>query len=158
MYELYVPGTRIEDGDGVRLVTWARPGRLNAFDSTQYRETTAALGAAAEDDAIRAVVLTGEGRAFSSGQDLDEMARLAAAGPNEESSGHGFAPLLEMLATFPKPVLAAVNGLGVGLGFTILPHCDLVLVDAGARLKVPFTELGVAPEAASSYQIGRAHV
>jgi enoyl-CoA hydratase/carnithine racemase len=93
------------------------------------------------------VVLTGEGRAFSAGQDLKEMARLAAG----ESVESGFPDLLDALQRFDKPLVAAVNGLGIGIGFTILPHCDLVLVSTEARFRVPFAELGVPPEAASSY-------
>jgi enoyl-CoA hydratase/carnithine racemase len=104
------------------------------------------------------VVLTGEGRAFCAGTDLVEMAAIATAmsepgaeGYPENSAGKGFTVFLEQLTTFPKPLLAAVNGAGVGLGLTMLAHCDLVLVADTARLKAPFAEMGVAPEAASSY-------
>jgi enoyl-CoA hydratase/carnithine racemase len=96
------------------------------------------------------VVLTGAGKVFSSGQDLEEMAALAAgAGP--EGAASGFPTLLDTVQAFDKPLVAAVNGAGVGLGFTLLGHVDIVLVSETARFKVPFAELGVAPEAASSY-------
>ena len=73
-----------------------------------------------------------------------------ASGTAVEGAGQGFMGLLDCLVDLSVPLLAAVNGVAVGLGFTLLPHCNLVLVDAGARLRVPFAELGVPPEAASS--------
>ena len=73
-----------------------------------------------------------------------------ATGTAVEGAGQGFMGLLDSLVDTSVPLLAAVNGVAVGLGFTLLAHCDLVLVDAGARLRVPFAELGVPPEAASS--------
>lgn len=144
------PLVRTEDDaghDGVRLLTLDRPHALNAFDSPLYRATGAALTAARADDAVKVVVITGAGRAFSAGQDLDEMARLAAG----EQVDSGFPVLLDALQAFDKPLVAAVNGAAVGIGFTMLPHCDLVLAADGARFRTPFAEMGVPPEAASSY-------
>jgi len=137
----------VDDQASVRLLTLDRPEALNAFDSPLYRATGAALDAARADDGVSVVVLTGAGRAFSAGQDLDEMARLAAG----ESIESGFPVLLEALQAFDKPLVAAVNGVAVGIGFTLLPHCDLVLVAEGARFRTPFAAMGVPPEAASSY-------
>jgi enoyl-CoA hydratase/carnithine racemase len=145
---------RIDDDQRVRLVTFDRPHVLNAFDRELYAAAAAALTDAAADDGIGAVVLTGAGRAFSSGQDLKEMAALASGAPASGADGEAvsaFPAFVDALQAFPKPLLAAVNGVGMGIGFTMLAHCDLVLVAEGARLKTPFTELGVAPEAASSY-------
>ncbi|HEX6421578.1 MAG TPA: enoyl-CoA hydratase/isomerase family protein [Acidimicrobiales bacterium] len=144
------PLVRVEDvagRPGVRLLTLDRPQALNAFDSPLYRATAAALDAARGDEGVKVAVLTGAGRAFSAGQDLGEMARLAAGEPVEP----GFPALLEALQAFDKPLVAAVNGVAVGIGFTLLPHCDLVLVAEGARFRAPFAEMGVPPEAASSY-------
>jgi enoyl-CoA hydratase/carnithine racemase len=140
----------VEDGSGVRLIAFNRPERRNAFDAALYQAVTVALAGARDDDDIRAVVLTGRGAAFTSGQDLREMAALATgqAGPDAAS---GFPGLLDALVSFDKPLLAAVNGVGVGLGCTLLCHVDLVLMDQAARLRVPFAELGVPPEAASSW-------
>jgi len=152
----------VDDADGVRLITFNRPDKLNAFDGELYRAVTDALTEAATDPEIAVAVLTGAGRAFSAGQDLGEMARLSspderaasgAALTSETASGHGFVGLLAAVTTFPKPLVAAVNGLGVGLGLTLLPHCDLVLIAADARLRAPFVSLGVAPEAAGSYTL-----
>jgi enoyl-CoA hydratase/carnithine racemase len=144
--------TRIEVEEaapGVRVIAFNRPEVRNAFDTTMYQEVSAALRAADSDEAVGAVVLTGRGTAFTSGQDLAELAALAT-GTAVEGAGQGFMGLLECLIDLTVPMLAAVNGVAVGLGFTLLPHCNLVLVDAGARLRVPFAELGVPPEAASS--------
>jgi enoyl-CoA hydratase/carnithine racemase len=144
--------SRIETEDaapGVRLLTFNRPEVRNAFDTAMYLELTAALHASDADGTVRAVVLTGRDGAFSSGADLTEMAAIAT-GTKVEGSDRGFQGLLDCLGDIAVPLLAAVNGVGVGLGFTLLAHCDLVLVDRDARLRVPFSELGVPPEAASS--------
>ena len=133
--------------EGVRLLTLDRPQALNAFDSPLYRAAGAALDAARSDDGVKVAVITGAGRAFSAGQDLEEMARLAAG----EQIDSGFPVLLDALQAFDKPLVAAVNGAAVGIGFTMLPHCDLVLAADGARFRTPFAEMGVPPEAASSY-------
>ncbi len=99
------------------------------------------------------VVLTGEGRAFSAGQDLGEMADLASSMDEGGGAGHGFPRFMDALIGFPKPLIAAVNGLGVGLGLTVVGHCDLTLVAESARFRPPFTALGVVPEAAASYTL-----
>ncbi len=141
----------IDDGaPGVRVLTFNRPEVRNAFDTAMYFELTDALRAADADESVRAVVLTGSDGAFTSGADLAEMAALAT-GATVEGSDRGFQGLLDTLGDIGVPLLAAVNGVAVGLGFTVLAHCDIVLVDRGARLRVPFTELGVPPEAASSF-------
>jgi enoyl-CoA hydratase/carnithine racemase len=138
------------DADGVRILTFNRPAVKNAFDYPMYRAVTEGLAGAREESSIGAVVLTGAGSAFSSGQDLKEMAAIATgtAAPGIE---RGFRGLLEELMGCEKPILAAVNGPAIGFGFTMLPHVDLVLVDPAARFRVPFAELGVPPEAGSSY-------
>jgi enoyl-CoA hydratase/carnithine racemase len=132
------------------LVAFDRPEVRNAFDTLMYKEVTTALRAADADDAVGAVVLTGRGSAFTSGQDLVEMAAIAT-GTAVGGAGHGFIGLLDCLTECSVPLLSAVNGVAVGLGFTLLAHCDLVLVATDARLRVPFAELGVPAEAASSF-------
>ena len=104
---------------------------------------------------MHVVVLTGNGGAFGAGQDLKEMAQLVTGEALPAGAATGFRGLLDVLQRFDKPIVAAVNGVGVGLGFTILMHCDLVLAADDARIRVPFTELGVPPEAASSYLFPR---
>jgi enoyl-CoA hydratase/carnithine racemase len=139
----------IEDGDGVRLIAFDRPEVRNAFDLAMYRAVAGALVTAAADESIAAIVLTGRGVAFTSGQDLREMAAIAN-GTADPSAGLGFRELLDVVQSLEKPLLAAVNGVGMGLGFTLLGHVDLVLVDESARLQAPFAQMGVPPEAASS--------
>jgi enoyl-CoA hydratase/carnithine racemase len=133
---------------GVRVIAFNRPDVRNAFDTAMYLDVTAALLDADADETINAVVFTGEGKGFTSGQDLAEM--IAIATGQIEGAGQGFIGLLNALTTVSVPLLAAVNGAAVGLGFTMLAHCDLVLVDEAARFRVPFAEMGVPPEAASS--------
>src|SRR4051794_33471723 len=145
-----------EDRDRVRLVTFNRPDRANAFNEELYHASADALRAAASDDDVAVVVFTGAGKAFCAGTDLLEMAETVDAGVGGESvSRNGFPAFVDMLQEFPKPLMAAVNGAAVGLGFTMLAHCDLVFVSDQARLLAPFTNMGVAPEAASSYLLPR---
>ncbi len=138
---------RSEDSDRVRLLTLNRPEALNAFNVELYDAVCHALAAAADDPGIATVVITGAGRAFSAGQDLGEMARPPK---HRDGKPHGFTPFIEQVESFPKPLIAAVNGIGVGIGLTLLPHCDLVLIARGARLRAPFVSLGVTAEAGSS--------
>ncbi|OBC06238.1 crotonase [Mycobacterium sp. 852013-50091_SCH5140682] len=145
----------IDDVNRVRTLTFNRPDALNAFNEALYDETTVALRAAADDPEVGVVLLTGTGRAFSAGNDLVEMqARISGAG-RAPAGEHGFYGMLDALVDFPKPLICAVNGLGVGIGATILGFADLAFMSSSARLKCPFTSLGVAPEAASSYLLPR---
>jgi enoyl-CoA hydratase/carnithine racemase len=141
---------QISDGSRVRTLTLDRPDALNAFNEALYDATAQALLDAAEDPTVAVVLLTGNGRAFSAGTDLLEMHQLATD-PDFERGTHGFLGLLDALVAFPKPLICAVNGLGLGIGATVLGFADLAFMSSTARLKCPFTSLGVAPEAASSY-------
>lgn len=143
----------VADG-AVRIVRFNRPEARNAFNVALYEAVADALTDAAASSDVHVVVLTGTGSAFSAGQDLKEMAQLVT-GQTAPDAAQGFRGLLDVVQSFEKPLLAAVNGVGVGLGFTLLAHCDLVFIDSGARLRVPFAELGVPPEAASSYLFPR---
>jgi enoyl-CoA hydratase/carnithine racemase len=138
------------DDGRVRTLTLDRPEALNAFNEELYDATAEALLAAAQDPGVAVVLLTGSGRAFSAGTDLLEMHQIATD-PDFPRGKHGFIGLIDALVDFPKPLLVAVNGLGIGIGATILGFADLGLMADSARLKCPFTSLGVAPEAASSY-------
>jgi enoyl-CoA hydratase/carnithine racemase len=115
---------RIDDHGRVRVLTLDRPEVRNAFNTALYDAAAGALTAAGEDSNVAVVVITGSEGAFCAGQDLDEMAALAA-GTAEGGAGHGFARFMDALTVFSKPLIAAVNGVGVGLGFTIVGHCDL---------------------------------
>lgn len=144
----------IRDADRVRTLTLARPDALNAFNEALYDAVTVALHDAAADPSVAVVVLTGAGRAFSAGTDLLEMGERVA-NPDFVPGEHGFLGLIDALAAFDKPLILAINGLGLGIGMTIIGYADLVFMADDARLKCPFTSLGVAPEAASSYLIPR---
>jgi len=144
----------IADENRVRTLTFNRPEALNAFSEALYDATTEALLAAAEDPEVSVVLLTGAGRAFSAGNDLVEMQKLVTD-PDYQPGKHGFRGMLEALAAFPKPLICAVNGVGLGIGTTILGYADLAFMSSTARLKCPFTSLGVPPEAASSYLLPR---
>jgi enoyl-CoA hydratase/carnithine racemase len=141
----------VEDRDGVRILTLNRPDALNAFNTPLYDACAAAFREASARDDVACVVLTGNGRAFSAGQDLGEMAGIdPGAASRSDEPGPGFPRFIDTVAAFDKPLLAAVNGLGVGIGLTVLLHCDVVLIATTARLRAPFVPLGVVPEAAGS--------
>jgi enoyl-CoA hydratase/carnithine racemase len=144
----------IDDSARVRTLTLDRPDALNAFNEALYDATAEALLEAAEDPTVAVVLLTGNGRAFSAGTDLLEMHQLATD-PGFQRGKHGFLGLLDALVAFPKPLVCAVNGIGLGIGATVLGFADLAFMSSTARLKCPFTSLGVAPEAASSYLFPR---
>lgn len=135
---------RIDDNDGIRLVTWDRPEALNAMSLELWDGTRDALRSAATDG-IRCVVLTGTGRAFTVGQDLGEM-----TDPRHADETRGFRGVMSALVDNDVPLIAAVNGMAVGFGTTLLPWCDLALASVAARFRVPFVSLGVTTEAASS--------
>ena len=141
---------QIADENRVRTLTLDRPEALNAFNIALYDATAAALRAAAEDPGVAVVLLTGSGRGFSAGTDLLEMAQIASDPTFDQGEG-GFTNLVDALVDFPKPLVVAVNGVGLGIGCTILGFADVAFMSTTARLKCPFTSLGVAPEAASSY-------
>lgn len=139
---------KVEDKGKIRLLTLNRPEQLNAFNDDLYDAVTRALSGAADNDDISVVIITGEGRAFSAGQDLAE---LETPRQHDDDEPHGFPPFIETVEGFPKPLIAAVNGIGVGIGLTLLPHCDLVYMAEDARLRAPFVSLGVTVEAGNSY-------
>ena len=145
------PGlVRVVDDARVRTVTLDRADALNAFNEALYDAVTDTLLSSAEDPGVAVVLLTGNGRAFCAGTDLLEMA-ARTTDPDFKEGVHGFTGLIDALIAFPKPLIIAVNGLGLGIGTTILGFADLAFMSATARLKCPFTSLGVAPEAASSF-------
>ncbi|QUR67631.1 enoyl-CoA hydratase/isomerase family protein [Mycobacterium spongiae] len=141
---------KINDENRVRTLTLNRPEALNAFNEALYDATAQALFDAADDPEVAVVVLTGAGRGFSAGTDLAEM-QASITDPDFTRGRYGFPGLIKALSAFTKPLICAVNGVGVGIGTTILGYADLAFMSSTARLKCPFTSLGVAPEAASSY-------
>jgi enoyl-CoA hydratase/carnithine racemase len=138
----------IETDGHIQTLTLNRPAALNAFNDSMYKGVGDALVTAAADDQISVVIITGAGRAFSAGQDLGEMGDPARRQPGFVGQ---FDYFIKTVTSFPKPLLAAVNGIGVGIGLTLLPHCDLVYMSRDARLRAPFASLGVTVEAGNSY-------
>jgi enoyl-CoA hydratase/carnithine racemase len=138
---------RTADADGVRLLTFDRPKAKNAFNDELWDAFRDALVETRHDDDLRCLVVTGAGDAFCAGQDLGEMADPPA---HDDGELHGYRGFIGVLEEFDKPLLAAVNGVGVGIGLTMLPYCDLVFLGRSARLRAPFVTLGVTTEAGSS--------
>ncbi len=134
--------------DGVAWLTFDRPERLNSFTADDYRDLHLALSRLRDDDDARVVVLTGHGRAFSVGADRSLL--TGAGGEDAHDAGVQFDQLLTELSGFDKPLIAAVNGLAVGFGATLLLYCDVVVAAVSARFRFPFTSLGLVPEAGST--------
>ncbi len=139
-----------ERRDRVVIGVLNRPEKLNAFDVAQYDAMSDLLDRALDDDRVGALVVTGAGRAFSAGADSSLVSGDAGREVMEQAA-RAFDRFLEALGGFEKPLLAAVNGLAVGIGATLLLHCDVVFAARSARLRFPFTSLGLVPEAGSTH-------
>lgn len=138
--------------DGVGTVTLNRPEALNALNATMRRELRDAVKAASRDDAVRCLVITGEGRGFCSGADLrgGEGERQFRAVLNDE-----YNPLITALRELPKPVVAAVNGVAAGAGVSIALACDLVYASEDARFLQAFVRIGLVPDSGSTRTLVR---
>ena len=136
--------------DGVREMRLNRPEKRNAITYAMYEALYRGLTGAQADETVRVVLLTGEGAAFCAGNDLNDFLN----GP-EFSSEHPVMGFLHTLATFGKPLVAGVHGQAVGIGVTMLLHCDLIVASRTAQLSMPFVKLGLVPEAASSLLLPR---
>jgi len=136
--------------EGVCELRFDRPEKRNAITHQMYQALAAHLRAALADQAVRAVVLSGAGASFSAGNDLNDF----LTGP-EFTSAHPVMDVLRTLATFDKPLVAAVHGTTVGIGVTMLLHCDLVVAAQGTQLLMPFVALALVPEAGSSLLLPR---
>ena len=130
--------------DGIARIEIARPERKNAINFAMYGALADALLAASADAAVRAVVLHGAPEVFSAGNDIQDFLQ---APPEGSASARRF---MEALVQAPAPVIAAVNGAAVGIGATLLLHCDLVYAADDAKFSFPFVSLGLCPEFASS--------
>jgi enoyl-CoA hydratase/carnithine racemase len=139
-----------ETKGAVKLLRLARPEKKNALTAEMYDALTAGLREAAADSAVRAVLLIGAPGVFTAGNDLSDFLQHPPTG--DESPVFRF---LNVVTNFEKPLVAAVDGPAVGIGTTLLLHCDLVVAATGARFQLPFVKLGLVPEAASSYLLPR---
>jgi enoyl-CoA hydratase/carnithine racemase len=135
--------------DGVLRLTLNRPDKKNALSNAMYGELAEALTRAETDAAVRVVLFEAEGDAFTAGNDLGDFAAVAAG--TLDRSEMNSSKFLSALARAQKPCVAAVQGLAVGVGTTMLMHCDLVYIAEDARLTTPFVNLALVPEAASSW-------
>ncbi len=134
----------IDAADRIMTIAFNRPERRNALSHDMYAAVADALGQADADENVRAVVLTGEGEAFTSGNDIGDFTKPYP---------HGEPPVMRFLAAIrdgETPLFCAVNGAAVGVGLTMLLHADFVFASEAATFKAPFAALGVVPEAGSS--------
>ena len=140
--------------DGVATIEIARPEKKNALTVAMYQAMADALRAATDDKAVRAVLITGQPGIFTSGNDIEDfMARPPGQGSDAMDS-----PVFQFMRALlecDKPVVAAVTGAAIGIGTTMLLHCDFVYVSDEARLAMPFVSLGLVPEFASSLMVPR---
>ena len=136
--------------DGIYRIQLNRPEKKNALTHAMYSALVAALVEAGADDRVRVVLLTGTPGCFSAGNDVMDFMRA----PTLDDAS----PVMRFLRGIPeskKPIVAAVSGLAIGIGTTMLLHCDLVYAASGTRFQMPFVNLGICPEAASSYLLPR---
>jgi enoyl-CoA hydratase/carnithine racemase len=136
--------TKLEER--VLTLSFNRPEKMNALTRSMYAGLTQGLNDAAGDFGIRAVVLTAEGDHFTAGNDIMDFMNNPPTSDDSE-----VAQFLAALLNFPKPLLAAVSGNAVGVGTTMLLHCDVVVAGLSANFSMPFASLGLVPEAGSSY-------
>lgn len=146
----------VEKRPGFRIITLNRPERLNAFTQTMQQQLSAAVADAEADPACRALLLTGAGRAFSAGQDLNE--RVTASGdivvPGEALEKY-YNPLVRKLRSLPIPVVAAVNGVAAGAGCNVALACDIVLAAKSASFAQVFARIGLIPDAGGTWILPR---
>ena len=136
-----------ENREGVLIVTLNRPQKKNAINNEMWIAIRETFISAEEDDSVVCVLLTGAGENFCAGVDLSSFSDPSAAGD------HPFESAARAVAAFGKPIVAAVKGVSVGGGATVLFHCDMVYVGESLRMRLPFANLGLAPEWASSYML-----
>ncbi|MCL1066810.1 enoyl-CoA hydratase [Shewanella olleyana] len=136
---------QVKDDQGVRIISFNRPEKRNAFNLKMYQQLTEYLIQGEADNDIRTFMLRGEGNCFTSGNDIADF--LASGELNDT---HPTVQFLHCLLNLKKPIVAAVSGAAVGIGTTMLLHCDLVYADSSAKFQLPFVNLALVPEAASS--------
>ncbi|MBP6434156.1 MAG: enoyl-CoA hydratase/isomerase family protein [Sphingorhabdus sp.] len=147
----------VTDG-AVAVITLVRTDQLNAFDVAMHGALSACLDAVAASPAVRVLILTGEERAFSSGQDLGERAAVFAAGDMPDIRGSldtFYNPLVRRIAGLSIPVIAAVNGMAFGAGAAIAIACDITLAAKSARFQFGFVNVGLGPDSGASWTLPR---
>lgn len=140
---------------GVTRLTLNRPDKLNSFTRAMHAELRAALEAAASEEACRVIVLTGAGRAFSAGQDLADREVAGAGGDTGSALEKLYNPLIKLITTLEKPVIAAVNGVAAGAAANIALACDLVYAARSASFLQAFARIGLIPDAGGTWVLPR---
>ena len=138
---------KVENDGGILNVTMARPDKKNALTNAMYGALADAIEGAETDTAVRVLLIRGEGDMFTAGNDVGEFAAIATGDFQGERHVGRF---VQALARSSRPLVAAVQGRAVGIGTTMLLHCDLVVLAENALLSTPFVNLALVPEAASS--------
>ena len=153
-----MPPLRLDRQDALAVVTLDRPDVLNAFDEELTLTLASALTECAADAGVRAVVITGAGRAFSAGQDLRDRALLVESG-DERRLGpelrRRYHPVVRTIREMRKPVIAAVNGIAAGAGFAVALVCDVRLANASASFRAGWARVGLAPDAGAAFFLPR---
>jgi 2-(1,2-epoxy-1,2-dihydrophenyl)acetyl-CoA isomerase len=153
-----VSGLEVRQEQDATWLTLRRPEALNALDAPTKDALVEALAAAAADPSVRAVALTGSGRAFCVGQDLRELEgayRQGRAPDLADALERHYAPVCRLLAGMPKPTVAVVNGVAAGAGVSLALACDLRLAGAAARFRLAFGGIGLVPDAGSTWHLPR---
>ncbi|MEQ8814526.1 MAG: 2-(1,2-epoxy-1,2-dihydrophenyl)acetyl-CoA isomerase PaaG [Thalassobaculum sp.] len=147
----------VEVADGVARLTLNRPDKLNAFDEAMHRALHAALDEARWDETVRAILLTGAGRAFCAGQDLAAVDPRQAAGEPDlgETLEKLYNPLIRLIRDIEKPVVCAVNGVAAGAGASVALACDLVLAGRSAKFIQAFCRIGLIPDSGGTWTLTR---
>ncbi len=142
---------------GVMTITLNRPDRLNSFNDLMHQQLAESLTQAERDDSVRCLLITGAGRGFCAGQDLNDR-NVDPSGPAPDlglSVERFYNPLVRRLAALPKPVIAAVNGVAAGAGATLALGCDMVLASRSASFVMAFSRLGLVPDCGGSWFLPR---
>ena len=144
------PDIEVAREGAVMSAAFARPQKKNAITGAMYEALIEAFEAAERDESVGAFVLSGKGGVFTAGNDLGDFVALATGAAANDGKDFPAGRFTRKLAEFEKPLVAAVDGLAVGIGTTLLFHCDLVYATPEARFQTPFVNLGLVPEAGSS--------
>ncbi|MBC8042737.1 MAG: enoyl-CoA hydratase/isomerase family protein, partial [Rhizobacter sp.] len=140
---------------GVFTITLNRPEAYNAFNTALLKDLAEALKQAEKSKDARAIVLTGNGKAFCAGQDLKEVKDFSNGFSFSETVVNGYNPVIVKLATISKPVIAAINGAAAGAGFSLALACDLRVMSASAKLSTAFIKIGLVPDSGASFFLPR---
>ena len=147
---------KVSSEDGITTVFLSRPEKLNAYTPEMGAEVVDVFRSARDDESVRAIILTGEGRGFCAGVDLDALKASLAKGGSSKIAEDEFVRSLPLeLLEYPKPVIAAINGAAIGVGVTMVLPCDMRIAAEGAKLGIPFTKLGITPGLGSTHLLPR---